>query len=179
MIALFPIFARSFSFSILTSSSWTCSGIRKYRASSCSLWCIASNWSIEWFSASPAFDAVSLWINISDFDLWFPICTTKSRTSRFVGTNSIQKTWTSLVVLTWFGICFVLAIDSNLFWNHRIKSVLRLVTSVLVQLSSSCTVVITPWFGLWSHTALYLPSTQCRIRLSKFSVVFNTRSGQM
>ena len=52
----------------------------------CSLCC--SNRSVKEFSVSPAFNAVPLCIDASDFEVWFPICATESRTVRFIGTNT-------------------------------------------------------------------------------------------
>ena len=75
-------------FLVLGSSSWACSCVRKARMFLCSRCSSASNRSVGEFSVSPAFNAVPLWMDSSDFEVWFPICAIESCTARFTGTNS-------------------------------------------------------------------------------------------
>ena len=52
--------------------------------------------------------------------MWFPICSTESRTARFTGTNSIHKACSLARPLA---KRFAASVESNSFWNHRINPV--------------------------------------------------------
>ena len=113
--------------------------------------------------------------NTSDIEWWFLICTTESRTSRFV--VQIQKACSLARPLA---KRFAASVEFNSFWNHRIEPVLCVLYSPSWCNSHLLALLLSHLdIGLWSHTALKLPLTQCRIRLSKFGVVLSDTRSQV